>query len=127
LVRDCVFCNIPADSIVAENDLALAFYDKYPVNPGHTLIIPRRHFSSLFEAAPEEILAVYDLLHKVRGILEKRYHPDGYNVGANVGASAGQVIWHLHFHMIPRFHGDTDGPPGGMRRVKKAVTAWERE
>ncbi|MDI6709291.1 MAG: HIT family protein [Bacillota bacterium] len=125
--QDCIFCHLPADSIIAENDLALAFYDKYPVNPGHMLIIPRRHFSSLFEATPEEMLAIYDLLHRVRGMLEERYHPDGYNVGANVGACAGQVIRHLHFHMIPRFNGDVEGPPGGLRRVKKPVTAWERE
>lgn len=125
--QTCIFCNLPAESIIAENDLALAVYDKYPVNPGHALIIPRRHFSSFFEAKPEEITAIYDLLHKVRNLIEERYHPDGYNVGANVGGPAGQVIWHLHVHLIPRFKGDADGTPGGLRRVKNPIVNWERE
>lgn len=115
---DCIFCSLPPEAIILENELAVAIYDKYPVNPGHVLVIPRRHFPTFFEAADEEVVALYHLIQRVRAFLEEKYRPDGYNIGVNIGACAGQTIWHLHVHVIPRFIGDVDHPRGGVRRVK---------
>lgn len=125
-MEDCIFCNLPKETIFAENELAFAIYDKYPVNPGHALIIPKRHYASYFEATEEEVTALHRLVLEVKRILDRRYNPDGYNVGVNVGGCAGQVVFHVHLHVIPRFDGDSPRP-GGLRRVKNPVTPWLRE
>ncbi|MEW5761799.1 MAG: HIT family protein [Bacillota bacterium] len=114
----CIFCSLPPENIILQNELAVAIYDKYPVNPGHVLVIPKRHFPTFFEATDAEVLAVYDLIRKARELLEAKFHPDGYNIGVNNGACAGQTVWHMHVHVIPRFVGDVDHPRGGVRRVK---------
>lgn len=125
-MENCIFCSLPQQVIIAENDLAVAIYDKYPVNPGHTLIIPRRHYSSYFDITETELLALHRLILDVKRILDTNYKPDGYNIGVNVGGCAGQVIWHVHLHVIPRFEGDSPRP-GGLRRVKRPVTPWSVE
>ena len=123
----CVFCMKPETEILAENDLALAFYDKYPVNVGHVLIIPRRHVESFFEATPEELAAINELLFEVKDKLEARFRPDGYNIGVNVGGAAGQTIFHLHVHIIPRYKGDVLDPRGGVRRIMKSLVPYLAE
>ena len=120
-LSECVFCNIPRDEIIAENELALAFFDRYPVNQGHTLIVPKRHVETYFDATLDEKDAITRLLIKVREKLDAEYRPDGYNIGVNVGASAGQTIFHLHVHVIPRYRGDVPDPRGGIRRIKKSL------
>ena len=110
---DCIFCNIK--NPVLENGLAYAILDKYPVSPGHMLIIPKRHFSDYFQITEEEKTAVGELLDESQRYLEEKYHPDGYNIGINCGRAAGQTIWHLHIHLIPRYYGDVDDPRGGVR------------
>jgi len=120
-VAECLFCSMPRESFVCENALAYAIYDKYPVNPGHVLVIPKRHFPGFFDAADEEIVACYSLIKDVRRLLDEKFRPDGYNIGVNHGACAGQTIWHLHFHVIPRYAGDVDKPMGGVRRVKPNI------
>lgn len=122
----CIFCDVPKESIIAENELAFAILDKYPVNYGHALIIPKRHYVSFFEATEEEVLAMHWLVLEVKRILDRQYDPDGYNVGVNVGECAGQVVLHVHLHVIPRFVGDSP-QPGGLRRVKRPVTPTPRE
>lgn len=113
----CPFCSPKKDEIVVENDLAHARYDAYPVNLGHILIIPFRHFPSFFEATPEEHSAILDLIQKSRKIIDERYSPDGYNIGVNIGHAAGQTVMHLHIHMIPRYKGDVKNARGGIRGV----------
>lgn len=114
----CPFCDIPADrEIIAENQTALAFYDGFPVTPGHTLIIPKRHVSSYFNLRQEELLNINELSFTCKNILQKKYTPDGFNVGVNVGKSAGQSIFHCHIHLIPRYIGDVANPRGGVRGV----------
>jgi len=103
---DCVFCTLQGAEILIEDELARAFFDKYPVSEGHVLIVPKRHAASIFEATPEEIASVGALLKKVKEQLDERFHPDGYNIGANVGEVAGQSIFHWHVHVIPRYLGD---------------------
>lgn len=105
-MNGCIFCTLPETEILIENELAWAFFDKYPSSEGHVLIVPKRHAESLFDATEEEMTSLGELLKKVKEKLDERFHPDGYNIGANVGAVAGQKIFHWHVHVIPRYHGD---------------------
>jgi len=115
---NCPFCHLTKNiEIISENDLARATFDLYPVSKGHCLIIPRRHFSSFFEINREEYLAVFDLIELIKEILDKRFSPNGYNIGINIGEAAGQTVPHCHFHVIPRYKGDMDNPRGGVRHV----------
>ncbi|HDR73852.1 MAG TPA: HIT family protein [Methanoculleus sp.] len=116
-MQKCPFCS-PADGdITAENDLAYARFDVYPVNRGHMLIIPFRHTASYFALSFEERAAVLDLVDRCREIADERYSPDGYNIGVNVGEAAGQSVMHVHFHFIPRYCGDVESARGGIRAV----------
>lgn len=95
----------------------MAFYDGYPVSPGHTLIIPKRHVASYFDLTNHEREAMNMMLQYVRLRVEERYHPDGYNIGINVNEAAGQSVSHVHVHLIPRYKGDVENPKGGVRGV----------
>jgi diadenosine tetraphosphate (Ap4A) HIT family hydrolase len=113
----CPFCDPSPGDIVLRNALAYARADAFPVNPGHILIVPFRHVSSLFEATDAERAALLDLLCRCRDLLEEEYLPDGWNIGVNVGTAAGQTVPHLHVHLIPRYAGDVPDPRGGVRGV----------
>jgi diadenosine tetraphosphate (Ap4A) HIT family hydrolase len=123
----CIFCDIPEELIIAENQSAVAILDKFPVNQGHALVIPKRHFANFFDATPGEITDIYELLHQAKVIIDKKYNPDGYNVGVNVGPVGGQTVMHLHFHLIPRFSGDVEKPRGGVRNIKPSLVPYEKE
>ena len=112
----CVFCK-PPEEIILENDLAYAIYDKFPVSKGHALIIPKRHVADYFDMLLEEQIACQLIINKLKTILDKKHHPDGYNIGVNVGQTAGQSVFHVHIHLIPRYEGDVDNPLGGIRNV----------
>ena len=114
---DCIFCNMPEDSIITENNLAYAIYDKYPVTEGHILIITKNHVKDYFSASNDEKEAILTLMEECKDILDEKYKPDGYNIGLNCGVEAGQTIMHLHMHLIPRYVGDIDDPTGGVRGV----------
>jgi len=111
----CPFCNPSRDEIVLQNSLCYARYDKYPVSPGHLLLIPYRHVADFFDATDAEQAALLILLHDAKTLLDEQLHPDGYNVGVNVGTAAGQTVMHLHVHVIPRYTGDVEDPRGGVR------------
>lgn len=114
----CPFCNLSSDvEIIYENELVIAFYDKFPVNYGHALIIPKRHVANYFDLTREEVLEMQDVLFRVKEVVEKRYNPDGFNIGINVGKDAGQSVFHVHMHLIPRYEGDVENPKGGVRGV----------
>lgn len=123
----CIFCNLPKDKVIAENYLALAFYDAYPVNEGHVLIIPKRHVETYFDATWDEKNAISLLLAEVKEKLDERFHPNGYNIGVNVGVAAGQTIFHLHVHLIPRYAGDVLDPRGGVRKIKQSLVPYAAE
>jgi diadenosine tetraphosphate (Ap4A) HIT family hydrolase len=112
--------------VVAENTLAFALRDAFPVSPGHTLVIARRHVASWFEASNDERQELIRLVGRVKEDLDVSEHPDGYNVGINVGEAAGQTVPHLHVHVIPRFTGDLDDPRGGVRFVIPARGSYHR-
>lgn len=124
---ECMFCGLTETDILVENEMALAFFDRFPVNEGHVLIIPKRHLVSLFDATLEEVISIWKLLEEVTEELNKRFHPDGYNVGVNVGAAAGQTVFHMHIHVIPRYHGDVQDPRGGIRKIKKSLVPYAGE
>lgn len=114
----CPFCSVDAERpILAENELALAIADRFPVSPGHTLVIPRRHVADYFALTPEEKKACWSLIDLVQEQLLRDYAPDGFNIGINVGEAAGQTVFHVHIHLIPRYTGDVDKPRGGVRGV----------
>lgn len=121
----CIFCATQNLETQCESKLAYAIFDKFPVNRGHMLIIPKRHFQNFFEATKDEILDIYDLIQKCKKILEDEYNPDGYNIGINVNEEAGQTIMHLHVHLIPRYNGDVDDPRGGIRNLKPQLVPYK--
>ncbi len=114
---NCPFCSIDEKQIILNNNLCFAIYDNCPVNPGHLLIIPYRHFDSYFHAALEEKTAIIQLIDEAKVFLDTHFSPDGYNLGVNIGVASGQTIMHVHYHVIPRYNGDIDIPKGGVRGV----------
>jgi len=111
----CPFCH--PDSVQLENDLAYVIRDSNPVNPGHLLIIPKRHVADFFLTTEVEKAAMLSLLEEAKHYLDGKHAPVGYNIGINVGEAAGQTIPHVHLHLIPRYLGDTENPRGGVRGV----------
>jgi diadenosine tetraphosphate (Ap4A) HIT family hydrolase len=126
-MKKCPFCNINKDDIVMENELCFAIYDKFPVNPGHTLIIPKRHFPDYFSATMDEKIAIINLIEEVKQLLDTKFTPDGYNLGVNIGELAGQTIFHVHYHVIPRYQGDIENPRGGVRGVIPSKRMYKNE
>ena len=112
----CPFCK-PDREIVLRSDTCLAIYDKYPVNKGHMLVIPKRHVKDYFDLDHSEVESIWNMVHQVKKFLDSEYHPQGYNIGFNIGHDAGQTIDHVHIHVIPRYKGDMDDPTGGVRHV----------
>lgn len=115
MTPNCPFCRL--DNAVLKNELAYALFDTHPVNPGHLLLLPKRHVASYFEATAEEKSALFALLEVAKRLLDEQYAPDGYNIGVNVGEAAGQTVMRLHLHLIPRYKGDVTEPRGGVRGV----------
>jgi len=116
--KDCVFCELGSGRIIAENELCLAIHDGFPVTPLHTLVIPKRHVADYFDLHQPERNAIEAMLHEQRqSILEQDNTVTGFNVGINAGASAGQTVFHVHVHLIPRRDGNVADPRGGVRGV----------
>ena len=99
------------------NGLAVAIRDMFPISPGHTLIIVKRHVATFFDTTTEERLALFELMDKAKRELDGELHPAAYNIGVNDGPAAGQTVPHLHVHLIPRYAGDDADPRGGLRRI----------
>ncbi len=114
---DCPFCTLPPERIAQENELAVLIRDAYPVSSGHSLVIPRRHIGSWFDASEDERTAILALLEAAKAMIDQEHRPDGYTIGINDGPAAGQTVPHLHVHLIPRFKGDVPDPRGGVRWV----------
>lgn len=113
----CLFCHLEQNQIILENENAVAFLDKYPVQNGHLLIIPKEHVETYFDANEQQIIAIHNLISQGKELLDQQYSPDGYNIGVNIGHYGGQTVHHLHFHLIPRYKGDIEDPRGGIRKA----------
>ncbi len=116
-MKDCPFCDPDPERILWRDENVYVMRDLYPVSPSHSLIIPYRHFGSVFEATEEELVSIARALGARRDQLARSLAADGYNIGLNEGTSAGQTIPHVHIHLIPRFERDVDDPRGGIRGV----------
>ena len=113
---NCPFCS--SDRVVeGQNAHAIAVRDTYPVSTGHTLVIPRQHVADITELPSEAYDACFQLVRQTIEILRTENSSDGFNIGVNIGAAAGQTVFHAHIHVIPRYSGDVDKPRGGVRCV----------
>lgn len=116
--EDCPFCTIGEHvEVLFKADTAMAILDSFPISPGHTLVIPKRHIPDYFDLTVEEQNELWQLVNRCKVILQDRFHPDGFNIGINVGEMAGQSIFHVHIHLIPRYKGDMKNPKGGVRHI----------
>jgi superfamily II DNA or RNA helicase/HKD family nuclease/diadenosine tetraphosphate (Ap4A) HIT family hydrolase len=113
----CPFCAPEASRIFHAGPLTLGLWDAFPVNPGHALIVTKRHIETWFEATNDEQSEILSAIEVARTCIEAEHQPDGYNIGINVAEAAGQTVWHLHVHVIPRYTGDVEQPRGGVRNV----------
>lgn len=115
---DCLFCVVRWDELLDENKLCYASKDVHPVTHQHTLIIPKRHVVDYFDLTEPEIAAIHQMLTAMRNrIKNDDLTVNGFNIGVNVGKTAGQSISHVHVHLIPRRQGDVENPQGGVRGV----------
>lgn len=114
----CVFCDISIDRVTHSSSECFAIYDAFPVTEGHTLIISKSHVKSPLELSDKEIAAMFELTKQLAHTLTLNDSSiNGFNIGFNVGAVAGQTIWHTHLHLIPRRIGDVEIPTGGIRNI----------
>ena len=103
-----IFSNIPEDKWIMNNDKAFAILDIYPAADGHTLVIPKREIETFFELSDEELVAIKELIvSRKEEIIKQDSTVEGFNIFINNGKVAGQTVFHLHFHLIPRRQGDS--------------------
>lgn len=115
---ECVFCKIKPEEVVTESLSLRVLRDRYPVSPGHLLIVPKAHKIDFFELSANEVEEVRVLLGQLRAeTLRRDPQVTGFNIGMNCGKSAGQTVFHCHIHLIPRRGGDAADPRGGVRGV----------
>jgi len=116
--KHCPFCYPDPDrEIILEAEKAFAIFDKFPVTNGHCLIIPKRHVADYFDLTLQEQRACWLIVNRCKEIIQKEFNPDGFNIGININECAGQSIFHVHIHLIPRNKGDVENPFGGIRGV----------
>ena len=116
--NSCIFCDIDAFDVQAENNYAYVINDAFPITEMHALIIPKRHVKTYFDLNADELGACHDLLNSMRsGILDEDSSVEGFNIGMNNGTVAGQTIDHCHIHLIPRRVGDVINATGGVRNI----------
>lgn len=108
---------MPVERILEAGEHAFVVLDAYPVSPGHSLVISRRHVTDIFDLSAAEIAEIIKLVQSARRRIDRTLQPVGYNVGVNVGTDAGQTVMHAHVHVIPRYPGDSADPTGGVRGV----------
>ncbi len=124
---NCIFCKIVGGEIpsykIYEDKDTFAFLDIHPVNPGHTLVIPKAHSYNILDIDPKDWLAVSDTVRKISRILHDAIQADGINLQMNNREHAGQVVDHPHVHVIPRYKGD--GLPHWPGKTYKAGEAEE--
>ena len=116
--NSCIFCDMDAFDVQAENDYAYVINDAFPITEMHALIIPKRHVKTYFDLNADELGACHDLLNSMRsGILDEDSSVEGFNIGMNNGTVAGQTVDHCHIHLIPRREGDVINATGGVRNL----------
>ena len=122
--EDCIFCKIISKKapavIVFEDPNSIAFLDIHPLNPGHTLVVPKKHYPSMVEMPPDEVGKAFVSVSKVtRGVM-KASKAEGISIGQSNGRAASQEVFHMHVHVIPRYIHEL---PSGFPERKTATTA----
>jgi diadenosine tetraphosphate (Ap4A) HIT family hydrolase len=128
-MASCPFCECIAsgERVLAATHSAVAFADAFPVSPGHTLVVPRRHIARLEQLDSAEWVALFELVQETAREIDAQADVDGINVGVNSGAAAGQTVDHAHVHVIPRRAGDVADPRGGIRNlIPQRADYWSR-
>ena len=115
--KNCPFCRLTDEHLSWGTSEVGMLRDIHPVSPGHTLVIPRRHIASVFDATPSEYQALWAKVSSARDALAQEFGTHAFNIGVNDGLPAGQTVPHAHIHVIPRFEGDVPDPRGGIRWV----------
>jgi ATP adenylyltransferase len=114
---DCLFCDLAGASVESDDEhyilergkLWYVIVNRYPYTTGHMMVVCNRHVENMNDLTEEEGVEFMELMAKTESVLREAYHPDGINVGANLGRSAGAgIVGHLHMHLVPRWHGDTN-------------------
>ncbi len=123
----CLFCDFDNEELIEEGEHCYARRDGYPVSEHHTLIIPKRHVASYFDLSEEEVLDMFRMTRLMKQRIEALDSTvGGFNAGVNAGKEAGQSIFHVHLHLIPRRQGDIDNPQGGVRGVIPSKRTYVR-
>lgn len=103
----CIFCKIIEkqipNAIIYEDKKFLAFMDRYPINHGHSLLVPKQHFNNILEMPKELVGELYSMVPFLANAIIKTIDSDGFNINQNNGRSANQIIPHVHVHIVPRF------------------------
>ncbi len=124
---ECIFCNIVEKKseaeIIFEDDNIVAFLDIQPINYGHTLVVPKKHYDNFLTVPSNELASIVKATQFIAGAVKRSVKADGFNVINNNGESAGQTVYHFHFHIIPRFNEDLTFKP----RVKNYGTGALKE
>jgi histidine triad (HIT) family protein len=131
LEKNCTFCKIVdchiSARIISQNDNAIAFLDAFPLSIGHTLIIPKRHYPKVQDMNMEYSSAIFDLLRVVTAPVEKATGAKASTIAIHNGVEAGQVILHVHIHIIPRFSADGAGPVHSMFKNRPNINSEEMD
>lgn len=114
-----IFSNIKEEDKIYIGKSFFLIYDRFPVSPGHILIISKEEKNDYFSLTEDERIELMSLIDVAKKILKADKNPDGYNIGMNCGEAAGQTVMHFHCHVIPRYSGDMDNPRGGIRHCVK--------
>jgi diadenosine tetraphosphate (Ap4A) HIT family hydrolase len=117
LTHDSPFYPIAPERLLLETRQCVAFLDTNPVSKGHALVVAKTVTAGLFDLPVEVQAEVWETVRQVRAVLIRRFRPDGFNIGVNDGAAAGQTVAHAHVHIIPRYLNDVSDPRGGIRRI----------
>lgn len=136
---DCLFCKIAKGELPAvkvyEDEKYVAFLDLHPINLGHTLVIPKNHFINIKDTPTEVLGGLMEVVKKISPAILKAAASDSFNLGMNNGREAGQIIWHTHFHIIPRLADDglknwsnrQGYEPGEMEKVGEKIKKYVLE
>jgi len=119
-MNSCYFCDVQKNSDpnkVFENKFFFSRTSDYPVSKGHCEVIVKDHIPSFFDLSANQALSLFEAVNETCKIINKKFSPDGFNLGINEGVAAGRSIQHFHFHVIPRYVGDVADPTGGIRNV----------
>lgn len=137
---DCIFCDIASKNseaeIIYENEKFIAFLDINPVNYGHTLVIPKTHYDNFLTIPAKELYELTHLTQYLAGVVKRAVKADGFNIISNNGSSAGQSVFHFHFHIIPRYENDAHMRPRTIEynnneihvfgeKIRQSVTKYE--